>query len=52
MRDPGEKDPSEPGPPHTFQGWQRIACLTGVALLALLAVLLFTTVILELTARH
>lgn len=29
-----------------------MACLVGVALMALLAVLLLTTVILELTGRH
>ncbi|MFZ0169764.1 MAG: hypothetical protein WAL64_10190 [Candidatus Dormiibacterota bacterium] len=52
MRDPGEEDPSQPSRPHSFQGWQRMACLVGVALMALLAVLLLTTVILELTGRH
>lgn len=52
MRDPGQKDRSEPSSPHTFKGWQRTACLTGVALMALLAVLLLTTVILELTGAH
>ncbi|MGA7087709.1 MAG: hypothetical protein WA695_10230 [Candidatus Dormiibacterota bacterium] len=52
MRDPGEEDPSEPSQPHTFQGWQRTACLVGVALMALLAVLLLTIVILELTGGH
>jgi hypothetical protein len=52
VRDPGEEDPSEAGPPHTFQGWQRTTCLAGVALMALLAVLLLTTVILELTGAH
>jgi hypothetical protein len=52
VRDPGEEDPSEPRPPHTFHGWQRSACLIGVAVLALLALLLLTTVILELTGAH
>jgi hypothetical protein len=52
VRDRGEEDPSEPGPPRSFQGWQRTGCLVGVALMALLAVLLLTTVILELTGGH
>ncbi|MGP8250239.1 MAG: hypothetical protein ACLQNU_09935 [Candidatus Dormibacteria bacterium] len=49
---PREQDPSERRPPRTFQGWQRTACLGGVALLALLALLLLITVILELTGGH
>jgi len=52
VRDPEEQDRSERRPPRTFEGWQRTACLGGVALLALLALLLLIIVILELTGVH
>jgi hypothetical protein len=52
VRDPREQGRAQRRPPRTFLGWQRTACLGGVALLALLALLLLIIVILELTGVH
>jgi hypothetical protein len=49
VRDRKEEGRLEKTIPRAFQGWQRAACLVGVGLLALLAVLLLVSVILELT---